>query len=281
MFATVLAVLVSFNYSVFGLNSTPELSLLVVNLIFFLIFINNKEKFVLKIKEIKKQESGIWDFVLEGKNKINFKAGQFSEFVIPHENSDNKGDKRWFSVIKERGENTVSFGTRFPEKPSSLKRKLLKMKVGDEIVMNSPEGNFTLQNLKNKNVILISQGVGITPFISMLKDLKFSENKNNLNVFLYNLNYEGAFPYENFLKSFEMEKFEYKNIELKNKESWKKDSWVKIGLDEKTLQENNKDYKNSVFYISGAPNTVNYYKQFLKKAGIKSKNIKTDFFFGY
>lgn len=103
--------------------------------------------------------------------KINYKPGQFAFINFKNHpigteahpfsfTSDPKGDYITFT-IKDLGDYTSQL-------------KTIKNKIKAEI--EGPYGNFSHQNLTNKSQIWIAGGIGITPFISMIKSLSPNSN---------------------------------------------------------------------------------------------------------
>lgn len=55
--------------------------------------------------------------------------------------------------------------------PVSLSREIQQLKVGDEVTLAPPGGNFTIPLKSSRPILLLANGIGITPFISYLEGL--------------------------------------------------------------------------------------------------------------
>jgi ring-1,2-phenylacetyl-CoA epoxidase subunit PaaE len=57
-----------------------------------------------------------------------------------------------------------------------------KLSVGDYVEMSAPQGNFKLENIDSKNTrkfVAFAAGSGITPILSMIKEISHNESKNS------------------------------------------------------------------------------------------------------
>ena len=112
-----------------------------------------KDITLLQIKA--KSNNDIFDFLPGQYAAISFKKnGQVSPF-------------RCFSIASSpsiRGR--LEFGIKIEGK---FTQSVSKLNTGDDVYLMDPYGEFTINPQKNKNIVFIAGGVGITPFISMLR----------------------------------------------------------------------------------------------------------------
>lgn len=100
---------------------------------------------------------------------VNYTAGQFVELTLPHIDTDDRGDKRWFTLSSSPTDELISITTKFaPEHSSSFKRTLGSMIPGTQLLMSDPLGDFVLPKFVQTPLIFVAGGIGITPFHSML-----------------------------------------------------------------------------------------------------------------
>jgi len=147
---------------------------------------------------------------------------------------------------------------------------LFNLKVGEEIEMKGPLGDFVLKN-KKKDVILISTGTGFSPFKSMVLELLEGEGFQNKLILIRGHRNENDLPCEGRLKRLENENrnFSYYNILSKPKsQSYKLKGHVQDFL-EKMVPDN----FDGDFYICGLKDMVEDVKNNLEKSGVKNERI--------
>lgn len=109
------------------------------------------------------------NFFWEPEQPIDFAPGQFMRWSLPHENPDDRGTTRFFSIASSPTEELIRLTTKFSPKGSSFKRALYELQHGDTIEATGPMGSFTIDSDPGDELILVAGGIGITPFRSMLK----------------------------------------------------------------------------------------------------------------
>lgn len=127
--------------------------------------------------------SGIYKLMLKTEVPINNEPGQYAEFYLPHNNSDNRGEKRFFTIYSSPTEPYVSIITKITTNLSSYKKALLAIKPGDIIHYTEPIGDFILPINKALPLIFIAGGIGISPFRSILKNLDDNNQKRDIKIY--------------------------------------------------------------------------------------------------
>lgn len=107
------------------------------------------------------EKDDIYTFSFRPSQPIKFIAGQHSLFILP-----GLGGAKPFSLASSPSEAYVKLGTRVGSN-SRFKKALMAMKPGDNISMQGPYLNFIFPK-DDKPAIMLAQGIGITPFRSML-----------------------------------------------------------------------------------------------------------------
>lgn len=97
---------------------------------------------------------------------LNYEAGQHGLLVVP------RFHIRPFTVASAPGEDRVMLGTTLNSK-SGFKRALLALQVGGTARLIGPLGSFTLARTA-PSVVMLTQGIGVTPFRSMLRHAAMS-----------------------------------------------------------------------------------------------------------
>ncbi|TGV95790.1 FAD-dependent oxidoreductase, partial [Mesorhizobium sp. M2E.F.Ca.ET.154.01.1.1] len=103
--------------------------------------------------------------------KLAFQAGQYLEWTLGLDRSDNRGNRRYFTVASSPTEQSVRLGVKFYPKSSAFKQALGTMRPGGTIHAAQLAGDFTLPSDPKIKIAFLAGGIGITPFRSMLQYL--------------------------------------------------------------------------------------------------------------
>ena len=145
------------------------------------------------------------------------------------------------------------------------------MKKGDNVELFGPAGKFLVEkNSLQNDIVFISVGTGITPFMSMIPSLLEKKFKRKI-IFIKGFRYE-----ENILYDEELEKlkekyfnFEFHNVLSRPKNpGFENKGYVQDFL-EKYLPKNFKGY----VYICGLSPMINEVKEKLISLGVDEKKI--------
>jgi ferredoxin-NADP reductase len=260
-----------------SLYLTPELALIIGNI--FSYVLSFKERLILKLKEKKVIANNIYEFSFEQAQPLNFVPGQYMEWTLPHENSDNRGIRRFFTIASAPGDEFLKLGIKFYDKPSTYKKTLLALEPGGEILAGQLAGDFVLPRDKAEKLVFMAGGIGITPFISILKDLMNKKEKRSIIMF-YSCNCVEDIAYQDVLKA-AIEKLDVKIIyflaDLTNIPA----GWSGGNISKDVIKTDAPDYLKRTFYVSGPPMMVSAYEKILKELKVSEHHIKTDYFPGF
>lgn len=262
-----------------SIYSTPELALVVGNL--FVYIISPKEKMILKLKELKEIGKDTYDFIFTSDRKFSFKPGQYLEWTLGHKDVDSRGNRRYFTLASSPTENTVRMGVRFFPESSSFKSKLKSLKPGDTIVAHGRAGDFVLPKDKNKKLVFIAGGIGITPFRSMIKYLLDTKQKRDIVLFYSNKKIEDVVYTDVFDEA--LNELNIRTVYTLTDKTAIPTSWLgETGhIDKTMIIRNVPDFQDRTFYISGPSKMVEIFEDTLVKMGVKKSAIVTDFFPGF
>lgn len=258
--------------------STPELALVIGNIFSYLV--SPKERLTLTLKEVKKVANDTYDFIFKSDKKIKFKAGQYLEWTIPDSGADSRGNRRYFTLASSPTESDVVIGVKFYPKPSSFKQKLLSMKEGATVIASQRAGEFILPEDKNKKLVFIAGGIGVTPFRSIIQYLIDKGERRNIIIFYSNKSFDDIAYKDIFDKA-------YENLNIKTvytlTDTQTPSSWTgnKGFIDTHMISLEAPDFKERVFYISGPHSMVTSFKDTLHKMNVPRSHIKVDFFPGF
>lgn len=207
-------------------------------------------------------------FCFESSKPISWVPGQYLEYKLTHKNQDNRGNVRWFTISSAPNEKFICITTRIFDKPSSFKKALNLMKIGDKIETKKPEGDFVIKDF-DKSYVLIAGGVGITPFRSMFK--QFDNDSKSFKAILLYANSDNNYVFNEELDEL---KDRFKNLEIRHFTS-------PLKIEDKDLINYENQKSKPTYYISGPTKMVKQYYETLENNGIPAERLKKDYFPGY
>lgn len=137
------------------------------------------------LDHIKPENYNVKTFWLRPEKPFGYTAGQFIEMYLPHDNPDERGIKRWFTLSSSPSEELISITTKFAgDSASSFKKTLFGLKPGAKIKIVEPMGDFVLPKSADIPLVFVAGGIGVTPFRSMVKWLSDTHEKRDIQVLL-------------------------------------------------------------------------------------------------
>jgi ferredoxin-NADP reductase/Na+-transporting NADH:ubiquinone oxidoreductase subunit NqrB len=252
-----------------------ETSLLLGNLVFFLIAPKSLRQ-TLKLLEKIQEAKDTYSFWFEPFKKFDYIPGQFLEWTLAHPKHDSRGIRRFFTISSSPTENRIRLITRKYPNQSTFKQALFNMNPGDEIVVNNLEGDFVLPKT-NEKFVFIAGGVGMAPFLSMLRHA-IDTNKTMDAVLFYANKTADDIAFKNLLA--EAEKIGLRTIHVLNEPppQWQGQTGY---ITPEMIKLEVPDWADRLFYISGPEPMVMNYEQMLSKLGVPRNKMKRDYFPGY
>ncbi|MFH0840736.1 MAG: FAD-dependent oxidoreductase [bacterium] len=210
--------------------------------------------------------------------EADFLAGQDMLFTIPDmPYTDSKGNNRSFSIASSPSDKThITIATRVSD--STFKQALMKMEMGDELFVSDIYGEMVLPEKTDQHLVFIAGGIGITPFMSMLRYIKERGLEYNITM-LYSNKTEKSTAYLEELQDYhrELENFRLLLI-MTNDDNWIGES-RRIG--QEFIREKIEDYENVKFFFVGPPAMVSGIQASLDNLKIKKENMVGVEFSGY
>lgn len=277
-YAVIAAVLTATPQLRLGFAMTPEMALCVGNI--FNYIVSPHFRFILKLQEKLQVAQGTYAFVFDRVSGFKFAPGQYMEWTLPHKNSDSRGNRRYFSLASAPDEDKLIAAVKFYDKPSTYKRALLKMRVGDEIISSQLGGDFVLLRDTKKPLVWIAGGIGVTPFRSMAEHLVRQREQRDV-VLLYSNNRIEDIA---FAETFETaQPYGVRTVYTLTDAAAVPHDWQgRTGyITAKMIQQEVPDYLSRIFYISGPQLMVQLFEKTLQGLGVTKKNIITDYFPGF
>lgn len=226
-----------------------------------------QKKYKFKVKEIKWETADTFTLVLEGKERPDFKAGQF--FFLRIE-KDKLFARHPFSVSSSPLNKDLNFTIKLKEKFTKTAKELKK---GEEVKLEGPFGNFNLKDDK-KDVVFIAGGVGITPFMSMIRE-KIEKGSEQKVILLYGSKTHKEIIFQKEIDSINEEWFD--KVYILSQEDSK--ICEKGDIDKKIIERYVKNGKERLFYICGPERMKDSCFKILRDSGVKKKDIFFEDFF--
>ncbi len=212
---------------------------------------------------------------------FNFKAGQFADVTLtdPPE-TDAEGNTRTFSIASPPFEDELVFTTRMRD--TAFKRSLKQVPLATEVQIGSAAGSFTLHKNQAKPAVFLAGGIGITPFLSVVRQADHDHLPHKLYLFYSNRRPEDA-PFLDTLQTLEKTNPNFHLIctmtEMsKSKKEWKGEVAV---IDQEMLSRHLATLQGPIYYSAGPPAMVAGMKEMLVSAGTDEDDIRTEDFAGY
>ncbi len=180
IFTALVAVLGTVPFALPPVYGTPELALLVGNIYAFIVAFPRRH--TLTLVRSAQVGGGVVEYFF-APHAVKYAPGQYMEWVVPHAHPDIRGTRRFISISSPVGAEEISFAVRHVEKGSSFKKELAALKEGATVYAVAVAGDFTLQEGPS---VFIAGGIGITPFMSMLRTAAARHEQLNATLFYCN-----------------------------------------------------------------------------------------------
>ena len=223
-----------------------------------------KDKFY--VKDVKWETKDTFTLILKPNKKFNFKAGQFCFLRL---NKNKLYARHPFTISSSPEEEDLQFTIKLTGK---FTKAVSGLKKSEEVILEGPFGIFTIED-KNKDLIFIAGGVGITPFMSMIKHHIKTGKKQNI-LLLYGTRVYGSIIFKNYLDNIK-EKW-FKKRYVLSQEEYK--MCEKGNIDKRIIEKYVKNM-NSLFYICGPEPMKKFCINELIGLGINKEDIMIEDFF--
>lgn len=212
-----------------------------------------------------------FSFFFNPSGPVIFKAGQYMNFTLPHDDPDNRGISRFFTIASAPHESRIMVTTRIAqERSSTFKKTLMRIKKGQNILAMPPQGEFIIEDY-SKSYVFVAGGIGITPSRAILFDLDYNKKIKEMKIFLLYSNRGNDIVFKD---EFDL---------LANRNSSFKVRYVispevcNIEL----LRVVVPYYRDKVYFISGPAGMVKSIGESLSADKIPDSQLRYDFFPGY
>jgi ferredoxin-NADP reductase len=224
---------------------------------------------------------GTMAFQFEKPADFAFKPGQCADMTLPDPpETDAEGNGRAFSIASSPFESHLMFATRMRD--TAFKRSLKKIPLGAEVKITPAMGSFTLHKNAAKPAVFLTGGIGITPFLSILRQADHDRLPHKLHLFYSNRRPEDA-PFLETLQSLEKSNPNFHLICTMTQMPKSRMKWAgETGyIDKEMFSKHLGNLQGSVYYVAGPPGMVTGLKEMLVNAGVDEDDVRSEDFAGY
>ena len=275
VYAVFLGVLFNVPFVLGPFYNTPELTLVLANLVFYPFGL--RRRLALTLIEKKQVAKQTMEFSFKADENFRFLPGQYLEWTLPHKDKDARGIRRYFTIASAPSEESIKLTARISEPGSSFKKELQELETGTVIHATARAGDFVLpNNSTEQKYIFIAGGIGVTPFRSMVKEQLLHEKQLDAVMFYLNKTEEDI-AYRDLFDSAQSVGLKTVYVIDKPTANWNGE----VGyITEEMLTRLAPDYKDRLVYVSGPPGLVRAYTVLFHQLGIPPSRVKTDYFPG-
>jgi ferredoxin-NADP reductase len=215
---------------------------------------------------------------LDASPSPEFKPGQYMTMSLPKPPyTDEKGNMRVFSIVNSPGEkNTLTIATRLS--PSAFKRSLAEMAIGADVDVKFIGGKFLLPEPEGKGIVFIAGGIGITPFVSMLRHVDENRLDADITLIYSNRNQKSTAFFEELKAIAKRNKNVKLVMAMTDDLAWKGE---RSQISAELVKRHVPGYADSLFMIVGPGGMVAAMSDMLSGIGVAKENIMVESFTGY
>lgn len=212
---------------------------------------------------------------------FDFQPGQAIDLVFPGSpTAEVQSARHTFSIVSAPCEIDLVIATRMRD--SVFKRTLGALPIGAGIAIEGPFGELTLDAHRARAAVFVAGGIGVTPFISIVRQAAHDGSPQRLVLLYSNRRPEdAAFLAE--LQELERRYPHFRLVAMMTQMIHSTQVWSgKRGpIDEALIQDAVSGLDRPICYLAGPPAMVEAMRLTLDDAGVKDGDIRSEAFYGY
>jgi len=237
--------------------------------------------FMARLKSRQEVAEGTVAFHFEKPSDWPFTAGQFIDITVLHPpETDAEGNTRGFSIASAPFEDTLMIATRMRD--TAFKRVLKTLPLGTEVKIEGPFGDLRLPHNAARPAVVLTGGIGITPFRSILLQAAHDKRSQRIVFFDGNRRPEDA-PFLAEMRALAREDTHITFIPTMSEMDKSHVSWdgERGFIDQTMLSTYLSGVTSPKFYLTGPPGMVKSLRTVLTATGVDEDDIRTEEFTGY
>ncbi len=222
-----------------------------------------------EIADVRQEARDIWTLEFKGK-KLDYLPGQFM-FVQLLRNGK-LSSAHPFTISNSPTRENLSIT---PKKLGDFTLSIKDTRVGDKALIDAPYGVFSFLNYRHEELVFIAGGIGITPFISMLRYIRDKMPEQKVDLFWTNRN-EEFLCFRDELEEMQKELPDFRAIlVMSDQPDWEGE---KGHLNGAMLQAYLETLNNKDFFICGPPDMTAEMIFELKELRVPPARIHSELF---
>ena len=212
---------------------------------------------------------------------FTFKPGQAVDLILVGSSAaDGANGRHAFSLVSAPFESELVVATRMRD--SVFKNGLEGLSIDSSARIEGPFGSLTLHNNRARPAVFIAGGIGITPFMSILRQAAKDQLPQRLALLYSNRRPEdSAFLSE--LQQLERQNRHFRLLATMTQMSKSRSPWQgeTRSVDETLVRQIDAGLSAPIYYLAGPPAMVGAIQSTLNLAGVDDDDIRVEGFFGY
>ena len=210
---------------------------------------------------------------------FNFKPGQAVVLELLDPPPEDGQKRRTFSLVSAPFESTLAIATRMRD--TAFKRALKALPDGASLKLTGPIGQFTLADAA-RPAVFIAGGIGITPFMSMLRQAARDHAPHSL-LLLYSSRRPEDAAFLGELQELERQNGNFRLVATMTEMSKSARKWGgQTGfVDADLIKRAAGRLTAPIYYVVGPPAMVAAMQETLRGTGVADDDIRSEEFYGY
>lgn len=237
--------------------------------------------FMAKLKSRQEVAEGTVAFCFDKPAGWTFVAGQYIDMtLIAPSETDDEGNTRGFSIASAPFEPSIMIATRLRD--TAFKRVLRTLPLGTEVKIEGPFGDLRLHHNAARTAVVLSGGIGITPFRSILLQAAYEKRSQQIFFFDGNRRPEDA-PFLAEMRALEHDDNHFTFIPTMSGMEKSHVPWdgERGFIDQRMLSKYMPGVTSATYYLTGPPGMVKGLRTVLTAASVDDDDIRTEEFTGY
>jgi ferredoxin-NADP reductase len=210
-----------------------------------------------------------------------FRPGQALDLILPAPGDAVAANSRHtFSIVSAPFEDELVVATRMRD--SVFKAALDAMKPGAAARIQGPSGSLVLHRDSSRPAVLIAGGIGVTPFMSMLRQAAHERSPQRL-ALLYSNRRPRSAPFLGELHSLERRHRPFRLVATMTEGGASAEEWCgpRGRIDAHLVAQLGAEWEGAIFYVAGPPALVAAMRAMLERARVDSDDVRSEEFYGY